>query len=237
MFLIKAKNTILNILFSPICINCQRHLDEKNKLICKQCMSLIKSNNTFFCPICRARLTENKNTCHSNSYLLAAAGNYSDPIFQNLIHYFKYKYFDNLTPLLGGLLLKYFKYIDPKFYILNSKSYIIIPIPLHPSRERQRGFNQAKLLAKFVSNNLNLKLVEGLRRIKNTGSQSQQKNKEARNKNIIGCFKIRSSESVKEKNIILVDDVFTSGATMNEAIKILKMNGAKKIIALVLAKA
>ncbi|MEE8131881.1 MAG: phosphoribosyltransferase family protein [Candidatus Paceibacterota bacterium] len=250
LFLIKTKNTILDILFPPLCINCHRHLTRTNadstrtntdkqkyeNFICRDCYSLIKLNNTIFCPVCRARLAQN-NTCHSNSYLLAAAGNYSDPILQNLIHYFKYKYFDGLTPLLGGLLIKYLGYIDPKFYILNSKSYIVVPIPLHSQRERKRGFNQAELLAEFIAKNMNIELIEGLNRIKDTESQSKQKNQEARNKNIVGCFKIRNPELIKGKNIILVDDVFTSGATMNEAVRVLKSYGAKKIIALVLAKA
>ncbi|MEK7555309.1 MAG: ComF family protein [Patescibacteria group bacterium] len=241
-FLIKLKNITLDILFPPFCVNCQQHLDNRDKLICDNCYASIKLNNTLFCPVCRTRLAENKQICHFASYLLASAGNYDDPVLQNLIRFFKFKSLENLSPILGKILIKYLNSLNPirqlADYILNPKSFIIIPIPLHPQRKRERGFNQAELLAKFVSDNLNLEMIDGLKRIKNTEPQSKSKNRESRLKNISGCFKINplAEINVKNKNIILVDDVFTSGATMNEAIKILKSNGAKKIIALVLAK-
>ena len=235
-FLIKTKNIALDIFFPPICLNCQKTIDDRNKLICEKCLSLIKLNNTFFCPVCRARLAENKKICHYDSqYLLAAAGNYDDPVLQNLIHYFKYKYFKDLSPILGELALKYLEILN--LTSLNLKSFTIVPIPLHPAKERQRGFNQAKLIAEFLSNKLNLELIEPLKRVKNTEPQAKLKDQNKRIKNISGCFEIKNPEQVKHKNILLIDDVFTSGATINEAVKILKINGASKIITLVLAKA
>lgn len=237
-FLIKAKEIAFDILFPPICLNCQKHLSDsggENNLICEQCLSLIKINNTLFCPVCRARLAENKKICHKNAlYLLGAAGNYDDPTLQNLIHYFKYKYFRNIAPILGEILTKYLNSLNPQFSILNS---IIIPIPLHPHRERERGFNQAKLISQFIANRFNLPLINDLKRIKNNKPQVKIKGLEKRTENISGCFKIENPKLIKGKNIILVDDVFTSGATMNEAVKVLKSAGAKKIIALVLARA
>jgi ComF family protein len=242
----KIKNLILDIFFQPICLNCQKHLqrskttnssESTNNYLCDNCYNSIKLNNTLFCPVCRARLAENKRICHyDSSYLLAAAGNYDDPALQNLIHYFKYKYFRNLAPILGEILIQYLNSLNPKFYILNSKP-IVIPIPLHPRRERKRGFNQAKLIAEIVAQYFALPLIDGLKRIKNNKPQVNLKNDELRNKNVANCFKIKNSDFVQGKNIILVDDVFTSGATMNEAVKVLKENGAKRIIALVLAKA
>jgi len=242
-FLIKTKNIALDILFPPICLNCQKTIDDRNKLICEKCLSLIKLNNTFFCPVCRARLAENKKICHYDSqYLLAAAGNYDDPVLQNLIHYFKYKYFKGLAPILGEIAVKYIGNClpsgdAPQGQKLKIENFIILPIPLHPAKERQRGFNQAKLIAEFLSNKLNLELIEPLKRVKNTEPQAKLKDQNKRIKNISGCFEIKNPEQVKHKNILLIDDVFTSGATINEAVKILKINGASKIITLVLAKA
>lgn len=254
-FLIKIKEIVFDILFPPICLNCQKHLDDRNKLmvrrnspsilsgaeglICEKCLSLIKINNTLFCPVCRARLAENKKICHHRYYkgfyyFLAAAGNYDDPVLQNIIHYFKYKYFQNLAPILGEILVEYLKKLS---LVVGRSSFVIISIPLHPGRERERGFNQAKLLAEITARHFNLPLIEALKRIKNNKPQVKIKGLEKRAKNISGCFEIKHPELVKGKNIILVDDVFTSGATMNEAVKILKKNNAKKIIALVLAKA
>ena len=120
---------------------------------------------------------------------------------------------------------------------LEIRNFVIVPIPLHPRRRRNRGFNQAKLLAESVAKNFNLPVFENLIRIKNNDPQMKIKGFEARIKNINGCFKIQNPEFIAGKNIILIDDVFTSGATMNEAVKILKSAGAKKTIALVASKA
>jgi len=247
--LIKAKNIVLDILFPPICLNCQKSLDGRNKLICENCLYSIKLNHTLFCPICRARLADNKRVCahyydydddhdkkkRSFYYYLAAAGNYDDQVLQNLIHYFKYKRVKNLAPVLGEILIKYLDNLS--LSIVNSQGSIVIPIPLHYRRERERGFNQAKLLAKIVAHHFNLTLIEALKKIKNTKPQAKIKDIEKRMKNISNCFAIKSPEMIQNKNIILVDDVFTSGATLTEAVKTLKQNGAKKVIALVLAKA
>jgi len=236
MFFVKAKEIFLGIFFPPLCVNCQKYLSQDGlSSICVDCFSQIRINNTFFCPTCRNRLAENKKTCHPQAnYFLAAVGDYNDAILQNLIHYFKYKNLKALTPVLGGLLVKHLKLINQPFD--NLVNFIVVPVPLHRRRERERGFNQAKLLAQFISRECNLELVEGLKRIKNTEPQASIKEPEKRLKNIINCFQIKNPEAVQGGNIILVDDVFTSGATINEAVKILKSNGAKKIIALVLAK-
>ena len=244
MFLAKAKDIILDILFPPVCLNCQKPLatrintdqnaDQRgSNLICDQCLNSIKLNSTLFCPVCRARLAKNEKICHFKaSYLLGAAGNYDNPALQNLIHYFKYKSFKNLAPILGELLLEYLELINREL-----KNYIVVPIPLHFWRERQRGFNQAELLGEVVAKHFNLPFVPGLTRIKNNKPQIQLKGEEKRRKNIAGCFAIKNPEEIKDKNILLIDDVFTSGATMNEAVKVLKRAGAREIIALVVAKA
>lgn len=240
-FLIKAKEIVLDILFPPICLNCRKTLTNKKedccwkeKIVCNQCLDSVKINTSFFCPICRARLPENKKICHYNArYFLAAAGNYDDPTLQNLIHYFKYKHFQKLASVLANLMISHLNILNSKFYILNS---IIIPIPLHPNRKRQRGFNQAQLLAETIACHFKLPLINELKRIKDNKPQAKTKNFEERERNILNCFEIKNPEMIQGKNIILIDDVFTSGATINEAAKILKENGAKKIIALVLAK-
>jgi len=246
----KVQNIILDILFPPICLNCRKSFNHQNKLICENCLSLIKINYTLFCPICRARLADNKRVCahyydydddhdkkkRSFYYYLAAAGNYDDPVLQNLIHYFKYKRFKNLAPILGEILIKYLNNLFENWK-LKIENFIIVPVPLHPRRERERGFNQAKILAEIVAHHFNLTLIDALKRIKNTKPQAKIKDIEKRMKNISNCFVTKSQEVIKGKNIILIDDVFTSGATINEAVKVLKQNGAKKVIALVLAKA
>ncbi len=238
----RAKDAALDVLFPPICLNCRRPLEEKNKLVCGRCLSSIRLNSTLFCPVCRARLAENERVCHYDSrYLLAVASDYDDPVLQNLIHSFKYGnfrsgYFRGLAEVLGEILIEYLNLLNPKLNILNLKP-VIIPIPLHPEREKERGFNQSKLIAEIVGRRFNLTLVDGLKRGKNNKPQMKLKGNEARSKNVAGCFEIKNPGLVRGRNVILVDDVFTSGATANEAVRILKAGGAWRTIVLVLAKA
>ena len=247
--LIKIKDVIFDILFPPICVNCQKYITQLEsettntlKLICDGCSKQIKINTSLFCPFCRTRLADNKKICnHSKKdfpyyYFLAAAGNYDDPILRNLIHCFKYQKFEKLTLILGNIVMKYINNFSPDGG-LKIKNFIIISIPLHFWREKQRGFNQSKLIAEYIARKLNLQLVDSLKRAKNNKPQARSKNSEERNKNVEEIFKITNPELISGKNIILIDDVYTSGATMNKAVKILKENGAKKIIALVIAKA
>jgi ComF family protein len=212
-------------------------MEDRNRPICNDCFKSIKLNNTLFCPVCRARLAENKKICHFDSpYLLAAAASYDDTIVQNLIHYFKYKSFGNLAVPLSEIIVKYLENI---FHVSSSmlQDFILVPVPLHFWREKKRGFNQSRLLAENLSTFLNIPLADCLKRIKNTQPQAKAKNGEERIGNIAGCFAMKNPAEVAGKNIILIDDVFTSGATMNEAVKVLKSARAKKIIALTLAKA
>ncbi len=266
MNLMKVKDVFLDVLFPPICLNCQKHIEERNKLICDRCLAGIEINNSLFCPVCRARLWQDKKICnHGQSdgrqypFVLAAAANYGNETTQNLITYFKYKGFESLAPILSSFVFKYINFIN-----LDLEDYIIVPIPLHKNRERKRGFNQAKLLADNLSERLEIDSIDALRRIKNTkpqaclsGRQAKLKNQkddnifnwlesdnsrlktqhEKRQENIRGAFKIIDGSLIEGKKIILVDDVYTSGATMGEAARVLKENGAKKIIALVVAKA
>jgi len=239
-FLNKTWNFILDVLFPPICVNCKKLLDKDEQIVCRHCISKISLNTTLFCPVCRARLAENKRICHFDcQYLLGAAGNYDDLILQNLIQSFKYKNLKTLAPILTDLLIQFIRNSDLALPADRQRirNFIVVPIPLYPRRERERGFNQAKLITKNLVEKLNLEFCDALVRLKNTKSQAQARDTEERAKNVKDCFKIIHPELVKEKNIILVDDVFTSGATINEAVKILKQNGAKKILALVIAKA
>jgi len=128
----------------------------------------------------------------------------------------------------------------------NFRNVILIPIPLSPKRLRERGYNQAELICKELIkiNNLrrgaDIKLENNiLIKPKETEHQARIENRTERLKNIIGSFAIKSEnkniESVKGRNIILIDDITTTGATLNEARKTLKQAGARKIVAFTVA--
>lgn len=120
----------------------------------------------------------------------------------------------------------------------SQENLFFMPVPLHPSRKRWRGFNQAELLGKMIAFNLGIKfLPEALKRVKKTKPQVKL-NKEERKKNIQGAFELNSNyrSLVTNHQFILFDDVWTSGETLKEATRVLKRNGVKKVWGLTIAR-
>jgi ComF family protein len=114
--------------------------------------------------------------------------------------------------------------------------FLVIPTPLHRRRALERGFNQAEILAQIIAKQFNLPLnSKVLRRRKNIKHQASL-DRAGRLKNIQGCFQIKNPELIRGRKILLIDDVITTGATLNEQAELLKQNGAEKIWALVVAK-
>jgi ComF family protein len=234
--LAKIKNVILDILFPPICISCKSNLEENEKQnkVCNKCMESIIPNSSFFCPICENRLPEDKNMCHRNSkFILTAATSYQTSAAKNLIWFLKYRKWRGLVKTMEPII---HKYLDNLKYDFNE--FAVMPIPLHKDRLQQRGFNQSELIAEIFCRKTNCQLItNNLLRIKPTKTQAELKNTKERSENVKGCFTVLNPEEIKNKNIVLVDDVFTTGSTISEAAETLKRAGAKKIIAFVFARA
>ena len=113
----------------------------------------------------------------------------------------------------------------------------LIPVPLHPKRKRQRGFNQAQIIAKELALLKDLELLDReLVKIKNVLPQTTLEAKD-RLKNVIGAFKVRRGKKVNEKVVLLVDDVYTTGATIQECSSVLIEAGAKEVRAVTIAQA
>ncbi len=115
---------------------------------------------------------------------------------------------------------------------------LLIPIPMHKNDVKKRGYNQSELIVREINNidedkNFNVSYI-ALNKIKETPHQSNLKNKQDRIKNLKNCF-VADTNIVYGRNIILIDDVITTGTTMNEAKKALKDAGAKKVIVFSLA--
>jgi ComF family protein len=164
--------------------------------------------------------------------LLAPACDYGDPVVQSAIRYLKYKRIKKLAGRISETMENYIAELNFDF-----SGFIAAPVPLHRKKEFSRGFNQSRIIAELISKKLNLPLEDLLVKTRNNKQQAGLKNYEKRKENAAGCFSAVNFGKISGKNIILIDDVFTSGATMNEAVKVLKSAGAKKIIALVAAKA
>lgn len=113
--------------------------------------------------------------------------------------------------------------------------FFIVPIPLHVKKLRLRGFNQAKIIAKFFSHILNIPLTEILERKINTLSQAQIKDHKTRYENVRGVFQKEPKKDIGGKNFLIIDDVLTTGSTMKEAARTLKSSGAASVFALTVA--
>lgn len=263
--ILKFWGFFLDLIFPPVCLVCRQKLtktssqsereserqkpvkilagdlsgglEKKLSLICHSCSQRIKINTAAFCPVCSRRLPENKNTCHQDSlFILAAAGFYGDEALGKLIALLKYQKIKQAAVPLGEILTQYLKNLS-RFYQLDIENFLIIPIPLHRRKENQRGFNQTCLIADQLVKNTGLTAAKNiLKRTKNTASQVELKDKEKREINVSGCFAVENPELLFQKNVIILDDVFTTGATMKEAASAIKKAGAKKIIGLVIAK-
>ena len=130
-----------------------------------------------------------------------------------------------------------------KIILKNEKMYRIIQsydiigaVPIHKKRKNERGYNQSELIAKEISRNIKeLKYGKILRKIKNNERQSSL-SKDKRNQNVKGVYQIENIQIIKGKKVILFDDIYTTGSTVEECSKVLKANNAKEIMILTLAK-
>lgn len=111
-----------------------------------------------------------------------------------------------------------------------------MPVPLHAKRKRTRGYNQAQVLAEGISRIRKIGVLNGLAKVKNTPPQTFLDGENRRN-NPKGAFAVRRQDAVKGKTLLLVDDVFTTGATMRECSRVLKKGGAKEVRGITLARA
>jgi ComF family protein len=159
-----------------------------------------------------------------------AYSRFEDPL-REIIHQFKYRAHPSLAKPLAGLLFSVYQ-----SNIEGLSSDLVIPVPMHKSRQRERGFNQACELSKYFGKLAHIPLQSGLlMRIKPTRVQAGLSRRERR-LNLVDSFQVSSRERIKDKRVMLIDDVFTTGATVNECAKLLRQNGAQRVNVLTLAR-
>lgn len=159
------------------------------------------------------------------------AGDYKEEKINKAIKLLKYRFIRDLSPYLGDYLSSFLRHSEESFFV--KKGTLVVPIPLHWRRYNWRGFNQANLIAMRLAQNLDLSISKKLQRIRYKKPQTKLKKLE-RQKNIKNSF-VWKGASLNKKDVVLVDDVVTTGATMDEAARVLKQNGARKIIGLAVA--
>lgn len=229
------KDLILDILFPKRCPGCLK-LTNDDSNFCNSCLNKIEIFNHLFCACCGARLYQFKKICHLNEqFIWGAATQYAQPI-QNALHLLKFQFVERASKPLTYLLIKYFENLLV-YHPLNLKKFIVVPVPISQKRLKIRGFNQSELIAQIFANYFKLNLTNNaLIRIKHSKPQSEIKSFEERRLNVSDCFALKNNKEIENKNIILIDDVITSGSTVREAVKTLKSGNSKKIIVLAIAR-
>ncbi|MDD4477350.1 MAG: ComF family protein [Patescibacteria group bacterium] len=222
-----------DVLFPIFCVECGK----EGKWWCEDCLKKQKVSGVFLCPVCHTETANGEvcEKCARESYLdgVSSFFIYDEKMpAGKLIRGFKYNYATDIAELWKKIIFNN-AIFDKNWRGVSAE--IIIPVPLHPRRERERGFNQAKILADIFAKKLFLPVVaDGLVRARYTAQQAKLAKIERR-KNIEDAFVWKKNSSPPER-IILVDDVFTTGATMQECAKVLKQNGAKFVWGVVLAR-
>jgi ComF family protein len=238
--IIEALNDVSDIIFSPQCLGCTEILHpQSGQLFCPVCKEKIKFITDNFCPVCGITFSDSPAASHlcgncmeNKTYFSCARAVVSyETIILDVIHQFKYG--NNIS--VGALLASFmadFSFPDVDFIGYS----LIIPVPLHIKRLRQSGFNQSLILAQAFAKKWQILInFSLLKRHKFTLTQTGL-NKTERKQNIKGAFEVNDKKKITGKNVILVDDVYTTGATINECAKTLTKAGAQKVTVLTLAR-
>ena len=232
-----CRDFIIDLLFPAACLGCGR----SGAWLCPACRRGLRPAD-HDCPHCQ-RPEPNGQFCPACAPAfhfrgLWAAGDYSQPLMAQLIKSLKYHNIRELADILADLMAEQAKEIAGRtdFYPNQAgRAPLLVPVPLHPKRQRQRGFNQAELLAEKLRDKLAWSTdASHLVRVQSAGAQAKLSGA-ARAKNLRGAFVWRS-DGLAGQNIILVDDVATTGTTLNECAAVLKKAGAGEIWGLVAAK-
>lgn len=226
-------SAFLNLLLPPLCPICAGYTATGG--LCPKCNAGIRFITGSLCICCGMPFISQETSNHFCSRCIRKKKPFSrarsvavyEGILMEAIHWFKYNGKTSLAKPLGQLLTKGFS---------NPGYDLIVPVPLHRTRIKERGFNQALLLARELAETYSLPVdYIRLKRIRPTDPQTGLKGKE-RMKNVRGAFAVEYGRFFEDKNVLLIDDVYTTGATVSECCRVLKKAGAKNTDVLTLAR-
>ncbi len=202
---------LLDFVFPPLCLGCGA-FNPHHAAVCEGCLQSIDTYDHPICLSCFELIPDAKGCpiCRDKYVPLFAYGNYASPL-QEIIIRFKFKGITTPAALFAPLLYEQFQK-----QLQSLKAEMLIPVPLYPSREKHRGYNQAALFAEQLAELLDLPVRKDIIfRVEKRKPQAKLKF-ERRVENIKGAFTV-AEEAENSERVILVDDVVTSGATATEA--------------------
>ena len=248
-FKLQISNFLLELFFPSFCLGCQK----EGFLLCQDCKSTMEISEYNYC-LCNKNPfripPENKNgqpfNIHKGKCSRCSDKKLSGLYFtlpykekfltKKIIHQFKYQpYIKNLAKNLADLLIEHFVLAKNNTEEIWVNS-ILIPVPLEKKKLKSRGYNQAEELAKKLSEILKIPLISNnLIKIKRTQPQIKLSSKE-REENLKNAFLVEKAAEIKNKKIFLVDDVYTTGSTMEECSKVLKDAGVRQVWGIAIAR-
>ncbi len=213
-------DTVLNFIFPPTCGFCNKM---REGYLCQDCKQKITNSNFY---LNQLDFYQNKdNFIEEHFYLFS----YVEPIRGKIL---QYKFDDRAY--LANTIYEFFMN-NEKLYGFLKKYDIIIPIPISSSRKRERGYNQSELLARKISKMANIHIeTQVLKKAKNNQPQSSL-NKEQRRENVKNVYKVQNEVKIQNKEILLLDDIYTTGSTANECARMLKQAGCQTVGILTIA--
>lgn len=222
--------SLLELVYPTCCAGCGRF----GQLVCQDCVDLLPLIGTKFCLKCGKPtyyLVDDCRDCRKKRFVFSEArslGLYQGNL-KELVHKFKYGNRRGLAEIFVNLLIEH---IGRDYFGVD----LVTCVPLSRRKKNERGFNQAQSLAEQIALQLNLPFSEVLCQEKETQDQSKLRAAE-RKKNIKGAFSLKCDSPPEGSTVLLVDDVFTTGSTVNECSKVLKASGAELVKVVTVARA
>src|SRR5947208_15936334 len=229
----------VSLLYPSVCTICGRSI-RAGEYLCDQCETKAVRIVAPFCEKCsepfEGAITSAftcANCAHRTIYFDAAVAAYRGRgIVREVIHEFKY----GRQIYLRHLVARWLHAALDDERLRGRRLDVIVPVPLHPTRQRERGFNQASLLAKLLSTEISVPSKPLLERIRNTTTQTAIDRAE-RIENLHNAFRLRKTANVRDLRVLLIDDVLTTGSTLSECASVLKRAGAISVHAATAARA
>lgn len=222
--LVRLAEALTDFVYPPSCMTCWRDLSRGEAFICTKCWNAferVSPTEALIQAIERKFLVDESVEKIDSVFLFE-----QDPKVRTAVHLLKYSGAEKIADRFGSFIAQ--KIVsDPKL----SMSDVIIPVPLHPARKRERGYNQSELISGRVSSELRIRHEPGLlKRTRQTQSQTMF-DADGRKRNIAGAFAIdeRFRGWVGGKRVLVIDDVITTGSTVKECAGVLKYHGASEV--------
>jgi len=224
---------LFEYIFPSFCLLCER----EGSYVCATCIDTLDCAGVFCCPVCHTSRVDGEccTECLAHASLsghIAMVALTDDSLMHRMIHAYKYQYVEEMERVFDTIITRFFL-----SYTLPSVDYLI-PVPLHRRRLVDRGFNQSERLGQMISVASGVPMMHVLKRIRNTKKQSTL-DKSARQQNISGAFAFVDNTMIsllRDKHVVLVDDVYTTGSTINACAEVLRGIGVASVRGLSIAR-